>query len=62
MKKIYDFKCNDCGELFEKLTATPEKVECTKCGSLNTVKQFNGTYAFKVNGPGAYDRHMKVSK
>jgi len=62
MKKIYDFKCNDCGELFEKLTATPENVECKKCGSLNTEKQFNGTYAFKVTGGGAYDKHMKVAK
>ena len=48
--------------MFEKLTSNPENVECKKCGSLNTEKQFNGTYAFKVNGPGAYDRHMKVSK
>lgn len=59
MKKIYDFKCNDCGEMFEKLTSNPENVECKKCGSMNTVKQFNGTYAFKIN---AYDNHMKVAR
>ncbi len=60
-KKPYVVPTKDI-ELFEKLTATPEKVECTKCGSLNTEKQFNGTYAFKVTGGGAYDKHMKVAK
>lgn len=58
MKRIYDFKCNDCGELFEKMTATPEHVECKKCGSLNTEKVFS-TPAFKID---AYDRHMKVAR
>lgn len=58
MKRIYDFKCNDCGEAFEKLTATPDKVECPKCGSLKTEKQFS-TPPFKIN---AYDKHMKVAK
>ena len=58
MKRIYDFKCNDCGEHFEKLTATTEKIECPKCGSLNTEKTLS-TPAFKIN---AYDKHMKVAR
>jgi len=30
---IYEYKCENCGERFEKLIYNDEKIECPKCGS-----------------------------
>ena len=38
---IYEYKCDDCGECFEKLVFNSEekaKFECPKCGSGHTEK------------------------
>ena len=59
MKRMYDFICGECSHEFEKLTADKDKVECPNCGSMDTHVKFS-TPAFKVNGGGAYDKHMKV--
>ncbi|MCP4181279.1 MAG: zinc ribbon domain-containing protein [bacterium] len=40
---IYEYKCNDCGNSFEKLVArdTGDIYECPKCESTNTNKKFS---------------------
>lgn len=38
---IYEYKCNDCGEVFELLSTSAKdnkKVVCTKCSSENATK------------------------
>ncbi|WP_458778468.1 FmdB family zinc ribbon protein [Desulforhopalus sp. 52FAK] len=38
---IYEYKCNDCNEVFEILSTSAKdnkKVVCTKCGSENVTK------------------------
>jgi putative FmdB family regulatory protein len=38
---IYEFKCGDCGDVFEYLcfnTEDTEKIKCKSCGSENTMK------------------------
>jgi putative FmdB family regulatory protein len=39
---IYEYKCNDCSEDFEKLVSgTNPDVSCPKCGSKNIKKKFS---------------------
>ncbi|MDD5748038.1 MAG: zinc ribbon domain-containing protein [Actinomycetota bacterium] len=35
---IFEYKCMDCGEKFEKLITGNEKVECPKCGKAKLQK------------------------
>lgn len=56
---MIEFKCNDCGDIFEKLVEDGTKVECKLCGSGDTEKTLNSP-SFKVTGQGAYNRHMVV--
>ncbi|MCB2189301.1 MAG: zinc ribbon domain-containing protein [Deltaproteobacteria bacterium] len=40
---IYEFKCPECGQFFEKLVLSQaEEVCCTKCGSPRVEKQMSG--------------------
>ena len=39
---LYEFKCEDCGRLFEKLVSRVDsKVACTHCKSESVKKQFS---------------------
>ncbi len=40
---IFEFKCSDCGEKFEKLifSSDKNKVKCPKCNSENVNKVFS---------------------
>jgi len=41
---IYEYRCEDCGTVFEKLartSGTPLEVECPNCGSRNCQKAFS---------------------
>lgn len=35
---IYEYRCKDCGEKFERLIMGEEKITCPKCGSENIIK------------------------
>jgi putative FmdB family regulatory protein len=35
---IFEFKCEECGEKFEKLVYSNEEICCPKCGSKNLKK------------------------
>lgn len=42
---IYEFKCNDCGFVFETfLLKSDEEVNCIKCKSKNVVKLISAPY------------------
>lgn len=46
---IFKFKCEDCGNEFEKLLkGSDKKIKCEKCGSEKTEKQLS-TFSAKVN-------------
>jgi putative FmdB family regulatory protein len=40
---IYEFKCNDCGEVFSEMRKMGDfnPGNCTACGSKNTVKKMS---------------------
>jgi putative FmdB family regulatory protein len=38
---IYEYKCNSCGEDFEKLIFGNQKVSCPKCNSNDIKKKFS---------------------
>lgn len=49
---IYEFKCEDCKENFEKLVRSAmavDEVTCPNCGSPKIVKQIS-SFAAKVSG------------
>lgn len=35
---IYEYKCQDCGNIFEKLTYKEEEIECPYCSGKNIKK------------------------
>lgn len=49
---IYEFKCSDCGQVFEFLTSTSEKAakNCPTCGSQKLEKLLS---SFAVNTSGS---------
>ncbi len=55
---LYEFKCDDCGYLFEKLCFKPEDerdVKCSRCGSKKVVKvlsSFSGFFSSRGFGYG----------
>lgn len=49
---IFEYQCQDCGEIFECLVfqgEEDEKIECKKCKSTN-VKKLLSTGSFRPNG------------
>ncbi|MEW6675887.1 MAG: zinc ribbon domain-containing protein [Nitrospirota bacterium] len=38
---IYEYKCNNCGEDFERLVFGNQKVNCPKCSSDDIKKKFS---------------------
>lgn len=47
---IYEFQCEDCGEIFEELVLGKiEEIKCKKCKGYN-VKKLISTVAFKTGG------------
>lgn len=63
MKRMYDFFCSDCGEMFEKLVSTnTHKIEC-ECGAM--AKRQVSMPRIKLDGtsgdfPTAYDHWANV--
>jgi len=52
---LYEYKCRDCGTVFEELVGktVPDSMPlCPKCGSDNCERLFS-TFAARVNGPAA---------
>ena len=50
---LYEYRCNDCGRLFEKLVrAWNEPVDCPTCASATVEKQVS-TFAFASPGGGS---------
>jgi putative FmdB family regulatory protein len=50
---IFEYKCNACGEDFEKLVFGDQKVTCTKCGSEDIRKKFSTFGMSGVQNPGS---------
>ncbi len=50
---IYEYRCTDCGNKFEKLVrrsgGVAEKVECPSCGKNHLEEQYS-TFAARSNG------------
>jgi len=49
---IYEFRCEDCGERFEKLcfsSADENKTRCPRCGSSRVRREFS-TFACGIGG------------
>ena len=44
------FKCEDCGRIFEELTASDKKVVCPACASANTARYYQGKCNFGSQG------------
>ncbi len=41
---IYEFECNKCNIIFERLlriSASDEKIACPKCGGMDIIKKFS---------------------
>ena len=50
---IYDFKCQDCGEVSEILVrgADSQPARCTSCGSENLERLVSASYMIKTEAP-----------
>lgn len=61
MLKLFDFKCQDCGQEYERLVDDKKPLEtiCPACNSLNTQRGYTKS-SFKVHGAGAYNTKMVV--
>jgi putative FmdB family regulatory protein len=57
----YDYKCSDCGRIFEKFHGMNEKpqVECPECRSFNTGKQMSLGAGIVFKGAGFYVNDYK---
>ena len=52
---IFDFKCNDCENEFERLVRAADiPPECPACGSKDTEKKAIQTINFELKGSGIY--------
>jgi putative FmdB family regulatory protein len=47
---IYEYKCQDCQKIFEKLTFKEEEIECPFCGSKNVIKLISIFSSIGING------------
>jgi putative FmdB family regulatory protein len=50
---IFEYKCNACGEDFEKLVFGSQKVQCPKCSSDDIKKKFSTFGMSGVENPGS---------
>ncbi len=53
---IYDYQCNECGEVFEIMLRFSEAGQlqlCPKCESKNTQKKLSIVASFKVSSSGS---------
>ncbi len=53
---IYEFRCEDCGDRFEKLCFSPrdeEEAHCPRCGSHRVRREFS-TFACGFGGGGSF--------
>ena len=50
---IFEYKCNACGEDFEKLVFGKQGVKCPKCGSDDVRKKFSTFGMSGVQNPGS---------
>ena len=59
MLKLFDFKCQDCSSVFEKLIEPTDSpaVSCPKCNSVNIARTWTKS-TFKVTGAGAYNNKL----
>jgi putative FmdB family regulatory protein len=47
---LLKFICEDCGNVFEELTAPDRKVSCPACASDNTKRHYQGKCSFGSPG------------
>jgi putative FmdB family regulatory protein len=53
---LYDYQCNECGEVFELMVRFSEASQiqtCPKCESKNTQKKLSIVASFKVSSTGS---------
>jgi putative FmdB family regulatory protein len=58
---IFDYTCNDCEVVFEKLWIGKEGIAiCPECGGVNTEKKMSASgQSFRLYGEGFYRRDHK---
>ena len=58
---IYVFRCDDCGEKFERLQklSDPDPDACPNCGKHDTVRRQVTAPAFRLAGSGWYETDFK---
>jgi len=61
MKRMFEFKCNDCDSIFTKLIddTIKEGVECKQCQSTDTMRIISATKGFQFKGSGFYETDYK---
>lgn len=61
---IYVFRCDDCGEKFERLQklSDPDPDVCPHCGKRDTVHKQVTAPAFRLSGSGWYETDFKSDK
>lgn len=61
MKRMFDFKCNDCQEVFSKLVKDDIKygIPCKYCASDDTIRIISSTKSIQFNGTGFYETDYK---
>ena len=59
--RIFDFKCNGCGKVFEKLVRKDEDRVCPDCASTDLEKQVSSA-GFALKGTGWYATDFKNKK
>ncbi|HET7161682.1 MAG TPA: zinc ribbon domain-containing protein [Rhodanobacteraceae bacterium] len=61
---IYVFRCDDCGEKFERLQklSDPDPDTCPNCGKRDTVHRQVTAPAFRLAGSGWYETDFKSDK
>ena len=50
---IFEYKCNACGEDFEKLVYGSQAIQCPKCSSKDIRKKFSRFGMSGVENPGS---------
>ena len=60
----YDYKCNECGNIFEKFHSIAENHEfhCENCGAKNTQKMIGAGAGILFKGSGFYVTDYKNKK